>query len=103
MKGDAERGIGRTSPPGEAQGDLANSRTRGPSFSRGVSWSADHVLVAVPEEEGDVADGANRRPTDQDALLGQNRRVSIGDDYEQHRGPAVPQEVDVAEPRWQRE
>lgn len=74
------------------------TRARGPSIGRAVSYTSDHVLVAVPEEEAEGLEGPAVGPheTDRQALLGRSRRNSAD-------GPALLQEVDVTEPRWQRE
>ncbi|KND89306.1 hypothetical protein TOPH_06027 [Tolypocladium ophioglossoides CBS 100239] len=75
---------------------VVKTRSRGPSVGRATSYTSDHVLVAVPEEaEGLEGPAIGPYETDREALLGRSRRNS--DD-----GPAVLQEVDVAEPRWQR-
>ncbi|KAJ4249413.1 hypothetical protein NW762_012264 [Fusarium torreyae] len=79
---------------------LAPTRPRGASNSRAPSWTSDRGLIPVPEEEDDTAAGkeskAEKDKKDREALLGNGPRDSV-------EGPIVPQEVDLSEPRWQRE
>lgn len=79
---------------------LSPNRPRGYSSSRAASWTSDRGLVAVPEEEDDTVAGkeskAEKEKKDREALLGNTPRESVD-------GPLVPQEVDLSEPRWQRE
>lgn len=89
--------IGRISPKAEEEltlGTVNSGRPRGLSVQREVSWSGDHVLVAVPEEEDD--DPKTQDKKIRQALLGDGPRESVD-------GARVPQEVDIAEPRWARE
>lgn len=68
------------------------SRPRGASMPRAPSWQSDNGLVSVPEEDdGDVR---SRDQMDRQTLLGNGRRRS---DEE-----IALQDVDIAEPRWQR-
>ncbi|KAM0297576.1 hypothetical protein ACHAPM_009307 [Fusarium culmorum] len=79
---------------------LSPTRPRGYSSGRAVSWTSDRGLVAVPEEEDDSAAGkeskTEKEKKDREALLGNTPRESVD-------GQIVPQEVDLSEPRWQRE
>jgi hypothetical protein len=75
-------------------GTVKAGRPRGSSIQRDVSLTNDHVLVAVPEEEDD--DPKSQDKKDKEALLGPADRDS-------EDGARVPQDVDVAEPRWARE
>jgi hypothetical protein len=79
---------------------LSPTRPRGYSSGRAASWSSDRGLVAVPEEEDDSAAGkeskSEKEKKDREALLGNTPRESVD-------GPLMPQEVDLSEPRWQRE
>lgn len=75
-------------------GTVNSGRPRGSSIQREASWISDHVLVAVPEEEDH--DPKTQYKKDREALLGDRERES-------EDGARVPQEVDVAEPRWARE
>ncbi|KAF9764252.1 hypothetical protein IL306_002849 [Fusarium sp. DS 682] len=88
---------------GEAQDSgatLTPTRPRGASSGRAASWTSDRGLVAVPEEDDDTIAGKEykkeKEKKDREALLGNTPRESID-------GPVVPQEVDLSEPRWQRE
>ncbi|RFU78269.1 hypothetical protein TARUN_3947 [Trichoderma arundinaceum] len=47
-----------------------HSRSRGSSVSQSMSFTSDHILVSVPEEEGETVDEAANRKPDQQALLG---------------------------------
>ncbi|KAH6606009.1 hypothetical protein Trco_005162 [Trichoderma cornu-damae] len=51
-----------------------HSRSRGSSVSQTMSHASDHLLVAVPEEEGEAFDAAANHKPDQEALLGDPRR-----------------------------
>lgn len=90
--------MGRLSPksPEEelAAGTVKGGRPRGSSIQADASWTNDHVLVAVPEEEDD--DPKSQDKKDKEALLG-------AADRESEDGVRVPQEVDISEPRWARE
>ncbi|GJN71280.1 hypothetical protein PLICBS_005343 [Purpureocillium lilacinum] len=109
LKADVERALsaelerGGGSPDAMVVGSgVVKTRSRGPSIGRAVSYTSDHVLVAVPEE----AEAEHHHETDRAALLGRGRRDSDQDHRSADRetdGPAVPQEVDVAEPKWRRE
>jgi hypothetical protein len=46
-----------------------HTRSRGSSVSQTVSFTSDHVLVSVPEEEGETVDPAPNRKSDQQGLL----------------------------------
>ncbi|KAM5351771.1 hypothetical protein ACJ41O_004494 [Fusarium nematophilum] len=89
-----------TSPAEPVSSASLTTRPRGASMPRAPSWASDRGLVAVPEEDGDETAGkeskADKDKKDREALLGFGPRESID-------GPAVPQEVDLAEPKWQRE
>jgi len=95
---DKTSGEGRISPKAQQEGvtfgTVPSGRPRGPSMHREVSWQSDHVLVAVPEEEDDDPKAHDKK--DRQALLRDDQRDS--EDRER-----VPQEVDIAEPRWARE
>ncbi|POR35562.1 Uncharacterized protein TPAR_04269 [Tolypocladium paradoxum] len=97
-KADLERAGSREgSPETVVAAGAVQTRSRGPSIGRATSYTSDHVLVAVPEEEAEGLEGAvGPHETDREALLGRSRRNS-------EDGPAVLQEVDVTEPRWHRE
>lgn len=75
---------------------MVKSRPRGASMPRAPSMTSDHVLVSVPEE--DDHEDVDRGARDRQALLGGDSRRS-----EELDGLRVPQEVDMSEPRWQRE
>ncbi|KAK2609127.1 hypothetical protein QQS21_002354 [Conoideocrella luteorostrata] len=78
---------------------MVQSRPRGSSISRAVSYTSDHVLVAVPEEETEAYDAGTKRHGDKTALLGNNRQNSG-----EHTMEAVPAtEWDITDPRWRRE
>ncbi|OAA73335.1 hypothetical protein ISF_00236 [Cordyceps fumosorosea ARSEF 2679] len=96
----------RSSPPGGGSPKGLSPQTlspgvqakttlqRGPSTrSRAVSWSSDHVLVAVPEEE-DEAETGTRGQADQVSLLSPDGYEVPGSD-----GPRVTQETDIPEPQ----
>ncbi|KAF4982695.1 hypothetical protein FZEAL_1722 [Fusarium zealandicum] len=73
------------------------TRPRGHSTGRATSWASERGLVAVPEEDDDENHGnQSKGKMDRQSLLGDTPRESVD-------GPLVPQEVDLAEPRWQRE
>lgn len=93
------RGLG---PDNGTQGDKGDhlvavgsimSRPRGAVMPRQPSWQSDHGLISVPEED-DVSSIRSKDKKDRQALLGNGRRQS---DEE-----VVPQDVDIAEPRWLR-
>lgn len=46
------------------------SRSRGSSISQTMSYTSDHVLVSVPEEECEIIDAASDHRRDHEALLG---------------------------------
>lgn len=117
-KADVERAMGTefgwNSPPVEKPQDdgvvsmgIVKARSRGMSMPRAPSWASDHALVSVPEEEEAAAaaatahNKAEQDAKDREALLGDSRRDS--DEVEDINAVRVPQEVDVTEPRWQRE
>lgn len=94
----------RDSPPGPALSpDVAGlattghvqSRSRGSTITRATSYTSDHVLVAVPEDEAENS----RHESDRAALLGNDKRNSDNDIM---FVPPVPQEVD-GERSWRRE
>ncbi|EFY86503.1 hypothetical protein MAC_07446 [Metarhizium acridum CQMa 102] len=95
----------RDSPPGDVSPDslvvtgTVPSRTRGASITREVSYTSDHVLVAVPEEDHE-APGEAARQSDRTTLLGGSLRNS--DESIMQLRPVL-QEVDVPEPKWRRE
>ncbi|KID98205.1 hypothetical protein MAJ_05836, partial [Metarhizium majus ARSEF 297] len=95
----------RDTPPGDLSPDslvvtgVVPSRTRGASITREVSYTSDHVLVAVPEEEHEAPDEAARQD-DRTTLLRSSRRNSDEQIMQLH---PVLQEADVPEPKWQRE
>lgn len=105
---DLERGTSgeyrRDSPPGDSSPDslvvtgAVQSRARGASITRATSYTSDHVLVAVPEEEHEPLDESARQ-NDKTSLLGGSRRNS---DENLMQAPPV-QEVDITEPKWRRE
>lgn len=107
-KHDVERAMGVefgwSTPPGEPDKDddlsmgVVKTRARGLSMPRAPSMASDHVLVAVPEEEDEAATKAEHEAKTREALLGNSARSS-----DEMVGVQVPQEVDLAEPRWQRE
>lgn len=129
MDGVVDHSFGWTSSPTEGSGanngdqdmvvkmgGVVNGRPRASSVSRLPSAASHHVLVSVPEEvdhdDKDTAPLSTRTRTaeeeekkDREALLGrgasgEGRRswYSFGEDRSR-----VPQEVDIPEPRWQRE
>ncbi|KAG8409792.1 hypothetical protein J3458_018874 [Metarhizium acridum] len=95
----------RDSPPGDVSPDslvvtgTVPSRTRGASITREVSYTSDHVLVAVPEEDHE-APGEAARQSDRTTFLGGSLRNS--DESIMQLRPVL-QEVDVPEPKWRRE
>ncbi|UNI17691.1 hypothetical protein JDV02_004015 [Purpureocillium takamizusanense] len=101
LSSELDRGSG--SPDAIVMGSgVVKTRLRGQSIGRATSYSSDHVLVAVPEEEAE----AEHHETDRAALLGRGRRDSDhgrrSPDRGEVDGPAVPQEVDISEPKWRR-
>ncbi|KAL7951408.1 hypothetical protein V8C42DRAFT_7274 [Trichoderma barbatum] len=66
-----------SSPPADSPlGDsltaigAVHSRSRGSSISQTLSYTSDHVLVAVPEEDGEMIDVSKDSKRDHEALLG---------------------------------
>lgn len=96
----------RDSPPGDSSPDslvvtgTVQSRSRGASITRAVSYTSDHVLVAVPEEETDAFEEVHRQNSDKTLLLGKSRRNS---DEQMLQVQPVVQEADIPEPKWRRE
>ncbi|KHN97139.1 uncharacterized protein MAM_04736 [Metarhizium album ARSEF 1941] len=96
----------RDSPPTDISTDsfavtgTAQSRVRGVSITHEASYTSDHVLVAVPEEEHEEPDDAAGRNKAGVSLLGSSRRNS-GESIMQF--PPVLQDVEFTEPKWQRE
>ena len=64
----------------------------GGSRTRATSYSSDHLLVAVPEDEALMLDESGNHGT---TLFHEQKKDSLGE--------RVSQEVDVAEPKWMRE
>lgn len=74
------------------------SRDRAISAPRAPSWASERGLVAVPEEEDEADRGNDGRYRD---TVGDSRRESMG--QRSIDQPPVPQEADIAEPKWRRE
>ncbi|KAG5931432.1 hypothetical protein E4U53_001773 [Claviceps sorghi] len=84
------------------------SRARGASVARAASYTNEHLLVAVPEEQAEVVDadagaGARHGCGSMSLLRGSHDRLS-SDEHLLHDATAV-QEVDMTEPesKWRRD
>ena len=94
----------RGSPPGDAAPDslavtgIVHSRARGASITRATSYTSDHVLVSVPEEEHETLDERSGQNSAKTSLLRSSRRNS-DDNHIMGLSP-VMQEVDIPEPKW---
>ncbi|KAK5995609.1 hypothetical protein PT974_04023 [Cladobotryum mycophilum] len=98
--------LNRRGPPREPLGDSvvvvgSVTRSRGVSVSQNPSFLSDHVLVAVPEEEGDVTEAADHRSTDSDTLLEQEGTNSDEDAISISR-VSQPADDFPGRPKWQK-
>ncbi|KAG6002849.1 hypothetical protein E4U21_002734 [Claviceps maximensis] len=75
-------------------------RSPGSSIARAPSYTNDHLLVAVPEEEAEANEAGARHGQDEMSLQEKDGRLS-SDKHVVHATAAV-QVVDMTEPGWRR-